>query len=72
MLSATRPTTLRSQAWRLSISAAFERLKPDPRLLDGVVGLAGGAQHPVGQGSQPGTVILESLCQPVALVHLYL
>jgi hypothetical protein len=43
--------------------------EPDPRLLDGVVGLAGGAQHPVGDGSQPGPVLLESFCQPVALIH---
>src|SRR5215213_8017174 len=35
----------------------------------GVVGLARGAQHPVGDGSQPGPVLLESFCQPVALVH---
>jgi hypothetical protein len=43
--------------------------EPDPRLLDGVVGLADGAQHPVGDGSQPGPVLLESFGQPVALVH---
>ena len=41
-------------------------------LLADSVGLARGAQHPVGDGSQPGPVLLESLCQPVALVHLYL
>jgi hypothetical protein len=30
---------------------------------------ARGAQHPVGDGSKVGPVLLESFCQPVALVH---
>jgi len=49
--------------------AGVRAAEPDPRLLHGVVGLARGAQHPVGDGSKVGPVLLESLCQPVALVH---
>jgi hypothetical protein len=45
------------------------RSASDPGLLDGIVCFARGAQHPVGDGSQPGPVLLESFCQPVALVH---
>jgi hypothetical protein len=69
MLSATRPTALTSQASRLSISPAPGAAEPDPRLLHGFVGLAHGARHPIGDGSQPGPVLLGSFCQPVALVH---
>jgi hypothetical protein len=50
----------------------FHAVLTEGGLLDGIVGFARGAQHPVGDCSQPGPVLLESLCQPVALVHLYL
>jgi hypothetical protein len=38
--------------------------------LDGVVGLAQRAEHPVGHGAQPGSVLVELLRQKLALVHL--
>ena len=43
--------------------------EPQPRLLDGVVGLARRAEHPVGHRAQVGPVLLESLRQPVVRVH---
>src|ERR671922_262548 len=45
-------------------------VQPQPGLLDGIVGLTQRAQHPVGHRSQPRSMLLESLCQPVALFHL--
>jgi hypothetical protein len=49
--------------------AGVRAAQPKPRLLDGVIGLVRGAQHAVGDGKQPGSVLLESFCQPIALVH---
>src|SRR5262249_34219613 len=43
--------------------------EPQPGFLDGVVGLAERAEHPVGHRPQLRFVVLESLCQPVLLVH---
>jgi hypothetical protein len=43
--------------------------EPQPRLLDGVVGLGGRAQHPVGHRPQMRPVLLEPLGQPVVVVH---
>jgi hypothetical protein len=47
------------------ISAA----EPQPGFLDRVVGIADGAEHPVGHRAQASSILLESLRQPVALVH---
>ena len=38
-------------------------------VLDGVVGLGGRAQHPVGHRPQMRPVLLEPLGQPVVVVH---
>ena len=38
--------------------------EPQPGLLDGVVGLAQRAEHPVGDRPQVGAVLVESLGQP--------
>src|SRR4029453_6056196 len=46
--------------------------EPQPGSLDGVVGLAEGAEHPVGHRPQVGPVGLEPLRQPVTLLHRYL
>ena len=43
--------------------------EPQPGSLDGVVGLAERAEHPVGHRPQVGAVGLEPLGQPVVLVH---
>jgi hypothetical protein len=42
----TRATTVVSQPRRLAISAASARLRRSHASCNGVVGLAGGAQHP--------------------------
>ena len=44
-------------------------VEAQPRLLDRVVGLAQRAEHPVGHGAQPGSVLLEMLRQELALIH---
>jgi hypothetical protein len=38
-------------------------------LLDGVVGLAHGAEHPIGHRAQAASLLLEELRQPVSLIH---
>jgi hypothetical protein len=43
-----------------------------PGLLDGVVGLAAGAEHVVGHGPKVGAVGLEPFGQPVAVVHRHI
>jgi hypothetical protein len=43
--------------------------EPQPGLLDGVVGLAERAEHPVGHRPQAGPLLLEPLGQPWPLVH---
>ena len=48
--------------------AGVRATQPYPRLLDGVVGLARGVQDLLGDGSKPGPVLLESFCQPVAML----
>ena len=63
MSSATRATTVVSQPPRLATAALSERREPDPGLLDGVLGLARRAQHPVGHRPQMAAVLLELLRQ---------
>ena len=43
-----------------------------PGVLDGVVGLGQRAEHPVGHRPQVGPVLLESVGQPLALVHRHI
>jgi hypothetical protein len=40
-----------------------------PGVLDGVVGLGEGTEHPVGHGAQMGAALLEAVGQPVLLIH---
>ena len=47
-------------------------VQPQPGLLDGVVGLAQRAEHPVGHGAQVRAVRLELSGRPVCRVHCYL
>ena len=65
----TRATTVVSQPPRFSTSLAVGAAEAQPGFLDGVVGLAQRAEHPVGHRSQVGPLLLEPLRQPVALVH---
>jgi len=44
--------------------------QPQPRLLDGVLGLAGGAEHPVGDRMKVLPLSLELLGLPVASAHV--
>ena len=43
--------------------------EPQPRLLHGVVRFAQRAEHPVGHRPQMGSVLLETLGQPLLIVH---
>ena len=65
MFRHTRATTVVSQPARFSTPPVSARLEPQPGLLDGVVGLAERAEHPVGDRAQAGPVLLEPLGQPV-------
>jgi hypothetical protein len=49
--------------------ARVRAAEPQPRLLDGVVGLARRAEHPVGHRRQAGSLPFEALGEPVDLVH---
>ena len=69
MFSETRATTVVSQPPRFSTSLGVGAAEAQPGLLDGVVGLAQRAEHPVGHRPQAGSVLLEALRQPVALIH---
>ena len=59
-----------SQPPRLLDPAGVGPADPQPGLLDGVVGLGGGAEHAVGDRPQVGPVGLEPLRQPAGLVHV--
>src|SRR5688572_5520108 len=37
--------------------------EPQPRLLHNVIGVVGGAQHPIGERSEPWALLLETGCQ---------
>ena len=52
----TRATTVVSQPPRLSTVVRVGAAQPQPCLLQGVVGLADRAQHPVGDRAQVGPV----------------
>jgi hypothetical protein len=43
--------------------------QPEPGLLDGVLGLAGGAEHLEGHGLQSGPVRFEAAGEPLVVVH---
>ena len=66
----TRLTTVVSQARRLSTSSEFDRLSRSQRLLHGVVGLARGAEHPVGDRVQVGAMLLEAVGEQFLVVHV--
>ena len=70
MLRHTRPTTVVSHAPRFSIASALGAAQPQPRLLEGVVGLAQRTQHPVRDRPQAGAVLVEALGQPFLLAHV--
>jgi hypothetical protein len=50
-------------------AAGVSAADAQPGLLQGVVGLADRAEHPVGHGPQPGPVLLEAVEQRCVLVH---
>jgi nucleoside-diphosphate-sugar epimerase len=69
MFRQTRATTVVQPATEVLDSFRVGTAQPQPSVLDGVVGLAHRAEHPVGHGSQTRSVLLESFGQPFALVH---
>ncbi len=42
---------------------------PQPCFLEGIVGFGRRSEHPVGDGAQVGSVLLEAFSQPLALIH---
>ena len=59
-----RATTVVSQPPRFSTPLGVGAAEPQPGFLDGVVGLAQRAEHPVGHRPQVGPVLLEPFRQP--------
>jgi hypothetical protein len=47
-------------------------VQAEPRLLDGIVGLCQGSEHPVGDGAQVSAVIFEFVGQEVASGHCHI
>ena len=45
--------------------------EPQPGVLDRVVSLAERPEHPVGHRTQPGSVLLEALGQPLLIIHCH-
>jgi hypothetical protein len=43
--------------------------QPQPRLLDRVIALVEGAEHPIGDPPQVRALLLELRCEPVAVAH---
>ena len=59
----------REPATKVIGASRVAAIEPDPCLLDGIVGLADRAEHPVGDAAQVRTLVLELLGQPVASVQ---
>jgi hypothetical protein len=70
MLRQTRATIVVSHPPRFSTSSAPGPAHSLPGVLDGVVGLAERAQHPIGDGAQVGPVLVEAFSQPPAVFHV--
>ena len=64
MSSDTRATTVVNQPPRFCTSAHVGAAEPQPRFLHGIVGFAGGPEHPVGHRAQVGTVVFELIHEP--------
>ena len=64
-----RLTTVVSHPRMFSTSSRVGAAQPEPRLLHGVVGLAGRAQHPLRHRAQMTPVLLELLGLPLCRVH---
>ena len=47
----------------------FRAAQAEPCLLYGIVRLGDGTEHPVGDGAQAGSILLEPRGQPVKLIH---
>ena len=70
MFSATRATIVVSQARRFSTSLVSAAAEPQPGVLDGVVGLAERAEHPIGDCAEVRPLILELFGEPFLLIHV--
>ncbi len=69
MFSATRETTVVSQAREVLDVRGVRPAVADPGVLDRVVRVAERAEHAVGHGAQVGPVLLEALGLPVPVIH---
>ena len=69
MLRQTRPTTVVSQARRLSTSLVSVRLRRIQASWTASSASVSGAEHPKGDAAQVGAVRLEALGEPVLVVH---
>ena len=64
-----RATTVVEPRAQIVHLAVRRSAQPEPGFLDGVLGLAQGAKHAIGDRPQTGPLRLEPLCQLLALVH---
>jgi hypothetical protein len=69
MFRHTRATTVVSHPAQVLDLAGVGPAQPEPGLLDGVLGLAQGANHPVGHRAEVRLVLLEAPRQSFAFVH---
>src|SRR5215203_3684094 len=66
------PDDRRQPSAQVLDAAGVRAAEPEPGFLDGVVGLADRAEHPVGHRPQVGAVLLEALCQPIVYIHCHI
>jgi hypothetical protein len=70
MFKATRATNRRQPSAKVLDLARVGAAEPQPRVLDGVVGLAERAEHPVGDRAEVRSVLLELPREPLLLIHV--
>ncbi len=68
-VQADPPDHDREPATQIIGASRVAPVEPDPCLLDGVVGLADGTEHPIGNAPEVGALMLELLGQPFLSFH---
>jgi hypothetical protein len=66
----TTPTTVVSHPPRFSMRLVSVADQAEPGFLEGVLGLADAAEHPIGHRPQVGVVSVESVCRPFVFFRL--
>ena len=66
----TSPTTVVSHPPRFSMRLVSVADQAEPGFLEGVLGLADAAEHPIGHRPQVGVVSVESVCRPFVFFRL--